>query len=249
LYCEKYRKIRNEENVKFYAFSLSLAPTLYRKSDLCIPRKETVGPRSHCLHSFICERFTYSHDQSAYLAAAKLADQSWEYKSLTDIRMPIANWETEHYNSVLEIRRPSSFVSGNTSEPDILYWILNSPLFAMQMYKLYNQVCSKMCKQLFMCHQRVEPNCQLKIYLNAAAALVGSCPEHLHPVLGERRGGRHRVAALVAEIKIKIPHETFIYAVREERIILALFIGGKEGEKLDRQSFNIFISKVSFCNQ
>jgi hypothetical protein len=54
-----------------------------------------------------------------------------------------------------------------------------------------------------MCHQRIETHCLLQVYLNAAAALVGSCPEHFHPVLGQRRGGRHRVAALVAK-KFKI---------------------------------------------
>jgi hypothetical protein len=58
-----------------------------------------------------------------------------------------------------------------------------------------------------MCHRRIESCYLLKAYLNAAAALVGSCPEHLHPVLGERRGGGHSVAALVAKIQIKIPHE------------------------------------------
>jgi hypothetical protein len=44
---------------------------LYRKSDLCIPRNEIVGPRSQFLHSCISERFIYSQDRSAYVAAAK----------------------------------------------------------------------------------------------------------------------------------------------------------------------------------
>jgi hypothetical protein len=46
-------------------------PALYRKSYLCIPRNETVRPRSHFLHSCICKRFIYSQDRSGYLAAAK----------------------------------------------------------------------------------------------------------------------------------------------------------------------------------
>jgi hypothetical protein len=36
-----------------------MPPTLYRKSDLCIPRNETARPRSLLLHSCICEPFTY----------------------------------------------------------------------------------------------------------------------------------------------------------------------------------------------
>jgi hypothetical protein len=81
-----------------------------------------------------------------------------------------------------------------------------------------------------MCHKRIESYYLLTVYLNAAAALVGSCPEHLHPVLGERRGGGHRVAALVAKIKIKIPNVNFIYSA--VRILLALFIRKKVGEKV-----------------
>jgi hypothetical protein len=45
--------------------------TLYRKSDFCVPKNETVWPRSQLIHSCIYERFIYSQDRSAYLAAAK----------------------------------------------------------------------------------------------------------------------------------------------------------------------------------
>jgi hypothetical protein len=41
----------------------------------------------------------------------------------------------------------------------------------------------------------------MKGCLYAAAALVGSRPENLHPVLREGGCGRHSVAALVAETK------------------------------------------------
>jgi hypothetical protein len=34
--------------------------TLYRNSDICIPRNETARPHSHFLHSCICEQFIYS---------------------------------------------------------------------------------------------------------------------------------------------------------------------------------------------
>jgi hypothetical protein len=40
-------------------YSLNLSSTLQRKSDLCIPRKETARPHSQFLHSFIYERFIY----------------------------------------------------------------------------------------------------------------------------------------------------------------------------------------------
>ncbi len=46
-------------------------------------------------------------------AAAKQADQSWKYINCSQIHEP-GNWETEQYNSVLEITRPRSFLSGNT---------------------------------------------------------------------------------------------------------------------------------------
>jgi hypothetical protein len=86
----------------------SYHPTLYRKSDLCIPRNETARPRSQFLHSCICERFKYSQYRSAYLAEA-----IWEYINRSQIH-ECGNWETEHYNSVLEIMRQGSFISGDT---------------------------------------------------------------------------------------------------------------------------------------
>ncbi len=84
---------------------------LYQKSDLCIPRNETAQPRSQFLHSCICERFICSQERSAFLAAAKWADRSWEYVNRS--QMHECGWETELYNSVLEITRLCSFVSGN----------------------------------------------------------------------------------------------------------------------------------------
>ncbi len=40
-------------------------------------------------------------------------DRSWEYINRSQIH-ECGKWETEHYNSVLEITRPHSFISGNT---------------------------------------------------------------------------------------------------------------------------------------
>ncbi len=46
-------------------------------------------PQSQFPHSCVCEWFTYSHNPSAYSAAWKFVDSSWEwkYKSLTDTWM------------------------------------------------------------------------------------------------------------------------------------------------------------------
>ncbi len=79
------------------------------KLETYIPRNETVRPCSCFLHSCICEQFihtVYSHDQSS-------TDRSWEYKNHSQIRA-CRNWKAEHYNSVLEITRPLSFISENT---------------------------------------------------------------------------------------------------------------------------------------
>jgi hypothetical protein len=89
--------------------------TLYRKSDLCIPRHKPARPRYQFLHSLysICERFLYCQNWSAYLAAAKYADRSWECTNLSQIH-ECGNWETELYHFILDIMRPRSFISGNT---------------------------------------------------------------------------------------------------------------------------------------
>jgi hypothetical protein len=48
--------------------------------------------------------------------------------------MKRGNWETEHYNSVLEITGPRSFISGNTYiGTRYLYWILTGPSFAVRL--------------------------------------------------------------------------------------------------------------------
>ncbi len=77
------------------------------------PGKGIARPQSKLLHSCVCERFINSQDRSTYLAAAKYVDQSWEYINLSQI-YKWWNWETELYNSVLEIMRLHSFILGNT---------------------------------------------------------------------------------------------------------------------------------------
>jgi hypothetical protein len=65
------------------------------------------------IHVSVSNYYVFSLYQSACLVAAKWADLSWEYKNRTQIH-ECENWETEHYDSVLEITRQDSFISGNT---------------------------------------------------------------------------------------------------------------------------------------
>jgi hypothetical protein len=90
--------------------------TLQRKSHLCIPFLGIARPQSQFPHSCVCEQFVYSQDLSTYFPAAEYADRSWKYKNLAQI-YECRNWETEHYNSVLEIT--VSFLGILKWEPDI----------------------------------------------------------------------------------------------------------------------------------
>ncbi len=54
------------------------AKTQYRKFETNIHRKRIAWPQSQFPHSCVCKRFIYSHDRSAYSAAGKYVDQSWE---------------------------------------------------------------------------------------------------------------------------------------------------------------------------
>ncbi len=71
----------------------------------------------------------YFQDRSTYLAAAEQKDRSRKYINLSQCR----NWETEHYNSVLEIRRLHSFTFGSTyMGTRHVYQIFTGLLFAVQ---------------------------------------------------------------------------------------------------------------------
>jgi hypothetical protein len=85
-------------------------------SYLYIPRNETAGPCypkqnyicsvSQFPHSCICERFIYSQDRSAYFAAAKEADQSWEYINCYHSQVHICrNWERGRTVSFLGLHK------------------------------------------------------------------------------------------------------------------------------------------------
>jgi hypothetical protein len=87
------------------------------KFDSCIPRNETARPRSQFLHSW------YIFPGLVCLfGCSKIGRQILVYINRSQIH-ECGNWKTEHYNSVLEITRPHSFISGNTSiGTRHLYW-------------------------------------------------------------------------------------------------------------------------------
>ncbi len=95
--------------------------TLQRKSHLCIPFLGIARLQSQFPHSCVCERFRfiYSQDRSTYFPAALTGRLNWKYLNLSQI-YECRNWETEHYNSVLEISRlHSSFLGIHRWQPDI----------------------------------------------------------------------------------------------------------------------------------
>ncbi len=106
---------------------------MYRKSDLCIPRNETVLPRSQFLHSCICERLIYSQDRSALFGCRKIGRLILGIYNHSPIYV-CGNWETEHYNSVLKITRPRSFNSADTKTGTRhLYCIFHRPFICSVM--------------------------------------------------------------------------------------------------------------------
>ncbi len=59
--------------------TLQTAMTQYRKFEANISGQGIAGPQSQFPHLCVCERFIYTHDQSAYSAEGKYVDRSWEY--------------------------------------------------------------------------------------------------------------------------------------------------------------------------
>ncbi len=104
--------------------------TLYRKSDLCIPRNETAWPRSQCLHSCIREQFIYSQERSGSIKIGRPI--LGKYKSLTNTWMwklgDRTLWICSGNNETAR-----SFISGNTWIRDkYFYWTLTGPSFAVR---------------------------------------------------------------------------------------------------------------------
>ncbi len=78
-------------------------PTLQGKFHLRIPFLGIARPQPQFPHSCVCEPI-YSQDLSTYFPAAELADRTVEIYTVNLSQInEYRNWETEHYNSVLEI--------------------------------------------------------------------------------------------------------------------------------------------------
>ncbi len=73
-------------------------------------RHNTENSRQICVasfpmsHSCVCERFLYLHDLSAYSAAGKYVDRSWEYINRSQTR-ECRNWEWGRSIPFLEIHK------------------------------------------------------------------------------------------------------------------------------------------------
>jgi hypothetical protein len=88
--------------------------TLYRKYDLCIPRNETMWA-SFPISTFMYLLAIYIFPGLVYLFSwCKIDIPVLGIYKIAHRYMNGGNWEAEHYNSVLEIMRPHSFISGNT---------------------------------------------------------------------------------------------------------------------------------------
>ncbi len=106
-----------------------------KKSHLFIPFLGIARHQSQFAHSCVCERFIYSQDLPTYFPAAEQADGSWKYINFSQT-YEFRSWETELYNSVLEIT--VSFLGIHKWEPDIyIYWILTGPSFAVCEERLF----------------------------------------------------------------------------------------------------------------
>ncbi len=79
-------------------------------------------PQSQFPHSCVC-----SQDRSTYFPTTEWANRSWKYINFSQI-YECRNWETEPYNSVLEIK--VSFLGIHKWEPDI--YIGFSPALHLQ---------------------------------------------------------------------------------------------------------------------
>ncbi len=104
-----FKKMEKETGIKLenIVYYQGTKYTLHWKSETYIPRNETVRP-----HISI-STFMYLWAIFIFPWSVLGIDRSWEYINCSE-KHECHNWETEHYNSVLEITRPCSFISRNT---------------------------------------------------------------------------------------------------------------------------------------
>ncbi len=85
-----------------------------------------LSPNFH-IHVYVSDLYVPGICPHMYFPAEEYADRSWKYINLSKI-YECRNWETEHYNSVLEIT--VSFLGIHKWEPDI--YIGFSPVLHLQ---------------------------------------------------------------------------------------------------------------------
>ncbi len=110
---------------------LQTSYTLHQKFDTSIPRNETARHRSQFVHSCICERFIYFHNQSAFFSCIAFTDRSWEYINCKQIH-ECRNWEWGRAISFLGI-----FVSNFRGNAFAVQWIQYIK------YTVLNKICSE----------------------------------------------------------------------------------------------------------
>jgi hypothetical protein len=115
-----------------------LMSSLQGKSHLCIPFLEIARPESP--HSCVCERFIYSQDRGPHISLQQNR-QTDPWNIYISQIYECRNWETEPYNSVLEIT--VSFLEIHQWEPDI--YIGFSPTFICN--GRYLVFCSKFIQE------------------------------------------------------------------------------------------------------
>ncbi len=98
-YFENWRSVKARfwayslcKNLFFCGCLLCTAKTQYRKFKINITRKGIARPQPRFPHSCVCERFIYSQDLSAYSAAGKYVDRSWEYINRSQTH-ECGNWD------------------------------------------------------------------------------------------------------------------------------------------------------------
>ncbi len=81
-----------------------LCTVYYSIAFSCMHCKWRACSVSQFLHSCICERFIYSHDRSAYFAAAKYVERSWEYINFSQTH-ECRNWDWDRAIPFLGIQK------------------------------------------------------------------------------------------------------------------------------------------------
>jgi hypothetical protein len=88
--CRNNGKLFSEK--PFVCSIAHTAKTQYRKFEKNVTIKGIARPQSQFPHPCVCDQFIYSHDWSAYSAAGKNLNHSWEYIKRSQTR-ECGNWD------------------------------------------------------------------------------------------------------------------------------------------------------------